>query len=108
MNSGTAVIPCKPVGSPKPKVTWYKGSTLLGAGDKFRVSNDGTLSISKAAKSDRGTYTCVGKNSFGEIKKETYLMIKGITHISIVEFSRSYACILKAHSHSHSMIGDSF
>jgi hypothetical protein len=76
------VISCQPIGSPKPDVTWYKGSSILGmSGDKYSVSNDGTLRINKVGKSDRGTYTCVGRNSFGVIKKDTYLMIKGIIYV---------------------------
>jgi hypothetical protein len=78
VNSGTAVISCQPIGSPKPDVTWYKGSTLLGkSGDKYSVSDDGTLRIFKVEKSDRGTYTCFGRNSFGFVKKESYLIVKG-------------------------------
>ena len=73
------MISCRPVGSPKPKVTWYKGSTKLdNSGNKYSVSDDGTLRILNVVKSDRGTYTCLGRNTFGVIKKDTYLMVKGI------------------------------
>lgn len=78
VTSGTAVITCQPAGSPRPKVTWLKGSTVIGeSSDKFSVSDDGTLRIFKVGKNDRGTYTCIGRNTFGVIKKSTYLMIKG-------------------------------
>ena len=74
------MIFCQPIGSPKPDITWYKGSSILStSGDKYSVGDDGTLRIYNVAKGDRGTYTCFGQNSFGVIKKDTYLMIKGIT-----------------------------
>ncbi|CAB4004369.1 contactin-6-like isoform X2, partial [Paramuricea clavata] len=93
VNSGTAVISCQPIGSPKPEVTWYKGSTLLGkSGDKYSVSDDGTLRISKVRKSDRGIYTCFGRNSFGFVKKESYLIVKD--GIIILNFPRTVDAIV--------------
>lgn len=78
LKSGTAVISCQPIGSPKPEVTWYKGRTMLGpSGDKYSVSKYGTLKIFNVEKNDRDTYTCVGRNGFGMIKKDTYLIVKG-------------------------------
>lgn len=80
------MIPCKPIGSPKPELTWYKGSTILGkSGDKYEVRDDGTLRIFKVKKSDRGSYTCVGRNFFGVIKKETHLMIQGKLCVEKIE-----------------------
>ena len=93
LNGGTAVIFCQPIGSPKPDVTWYKGSSILGtSGNKYSVDDDGTLRIYNVAKGDRGTYTCAGQNSFGLIKKETYLMIKD--GIVIVNFPRKVEAIV--------------
>lgn len=72
------MISCRPIGSPQPKVTWFKGSAELdNSGDKYSVSDDGTLQIFNVVKGDRGTYACVGRNIFGVIKKDTYLMVKG-------------------------------
>ncbi|XP_028408042.1 contactin-6-like [Dendronephthya gigantea] len=93
VTTGTAVITCQPAGSPRPKVTWLKGSTAIGeSSDKFSVSDDGTLRIFKVKKNDRGTYTCIGRNPFGVIKKSTYLMIK--EGIVIVNFPRTANAIV--------------
>ena len=54
---------------------------LDNSGNKYNVSDDGTLRILNVVKSDRGAYTCLGRNTFGVIKKDTYLMIKGIVYI---------------------------
>ena len=79
------MVSCRPIGSPKPDVTWYKGASKLDkSSDKYSVDDDGTLRIYNVGKGDRGTYTCVGKNSFGIIRKDTYLMIKGI--IAVFKF----------------------
>lgn len=76
--SGTISLRCKPIGSPKPQIFWFKGLTRLSSNGKYTVDSDGFLRIHDVKKSDRGTYMCVGRNSFGVARKETYLLVKSL------------------------------
>lgn len=93
VKGGTAEISCKPVGAPKPKVTWMRGSTILGtSAGKHEITSEGTLRIKNIEKKDKGSYTCVGKNSLGLAKKDGYLVVKD--DVAIVNFQTQASAIV--------------
>ena len=74
--TGTASFQCEVKGNPEPKVTWLKQNSSLLA-DKRVVPSGGGLMITDVTSQDEGTYTCVGKNIFGEMKSSATLSVQG-------------------------------
>ncbi|GIZ00399.1 down syndrome cell adhesion molecule-like protein 1 [Caerostris extrusa] len=75
-------IPCQATGVPQPTITWttvkgkIENSSELTALMKY--DSTGTLTISRADASLKGSYNCIADNGFGTaIRKTIHLSIQG-------------------------------
>ncbi|TKR69213.1 hypothetical protein L596_021397 [Steinernema carpocapsae] len=100
--NGVAVLPCKVVGFPKPKVTWYKGAEQLVTKPyvakvvekKYTIVNGTDLRINNVEEADLATYRCVAKNSFpwnGSADERSLYSATLETHL---QFSSRYGIII--------------
>uniref|UniRef100_A0A8D0EDJ4 Immunoglobulin superfamily member 9B n=1 Tax=Salvator merianae TaxID=96440 RepID=A0A8D0EDJ4_SALMN len=69
-------LTCMAFGNPKPTVTWLKEGDLLGANNKYQVS-DGSLTVVSISRDDRGAYTCRAYSIQGEAVHTTRLLVQG-------------------------------
>lgn len=58
---------CPVGGTPKPKLTWFKGDTLIVFNDRIKQSKY-SLTINSSKKEDSDNYTCLAINEFGNLK----------------------------------------
>ncbi|RVE70506.1 hypothetical protein OJAV_G00065240 [Oryzias javanicus] len=58
-----ALLECKTFGSPKPKVTWERGGSLLLADPRVNLLTSGALEIFSVTLDDKGLYSCNVQNS---------------------------------------------
>ncbi|XP_071117965.1 uncharacterized protein [Haliotis cracherodii] len=71
-DEGILILVCRADGYPTPKVTWRKSGRLFDDRNRriYEDSSDG-VSILRidpvVSRQDRGTYTCIASNGFGEI-----------------------------------------
>ncbi|MXQ88858.1 hypothetical protein E5288_WYG012198 [Bos mutus] len=73
---GSVTMTCIAFGNPKPIVTWLKEGTLLGASNKYQVS-EGSLTVTSVSREDRGAYTCRAYSIQGEAVHTTHLLVQG-------------------------------
>ncbi|KFO28580.1 Hemicentin-1 [Fukomys damarensis] len=60
------LLPCEATGTPSPFISWQKeGINVITSGKSHAALPSGSLQISRAAREDAGTYTCVAQNSAG-------------------------------------------
>ena len=82
MEGNEIKLKCKTAGTKPITVTWFKFRVPLSEKDDNAViTNDGTLLIPKAKKSDSGLYECMASNSRGAVisKQATEIVVnKGI------------------------------
>ncbi|NWX05316.1 TMIG1 protein, partial [Caloenas nicobarica] len=73
-------LSCNSKSNPQSQAIWYKDNTTLTLQqDRYKVyqtSEVFQLSITKAQKSDNGTYTCVLQSSWGEYRKDFHLTVE--------------------------------
>ncbi|TRZ02357.1 hypothetical protein DNTS_019007 [Danionella cerebrum] len=71
----TGILNCSAKGEPTPNITWLcpDNSVLHPVSNKYQISNDGMLLISKLKKTDSGNYTCFARNVVGMVKKVVYV-----------------------------------
>ncbi|KAM6149249.1 matrix-remodeling-associated protein 5-like [Rhynchocyon petersi] len=71
-------VSCHAKGDPTPRVTWLSPTNRLipASSEKYQVSQDGTLLIRKAQRSDSGNYTCVVRNTAGEDRKAVWVQVR--------------------------------
>ncbi|PFX30360.1 hemicentin-1-like isoform X2 [Stylophora pistillata] len=66
-NAGeTITIHCTANGTPRAKITWYKGQDKITASRRIAISSQGHLVINAVGLKDGGYYTCLGNNTAGE------------------------------------------
>lgn len=72
-------------------IAWFFNQTEIESGEEVVVSKIGrkisTLSIESVHASHMGEYTCVAKNAAGATNFTTFLHVKGLKIILIVEFN---------------------
>lgn len=72
------VLPCPAVGTPNPRITWYKDSRTLSIQEVGVVRlDDGSLEIDDTVADDSGTYECVAENVAGIATRNFELKILG-------------------------------
>ncbi|KAM4619274.1 neuronal cell adhesion molecule-like isoform 1-T2 [Polymixia lowei] len=79
IRNNRALMDCSSFGSPIPKITWFKDTTLNG--DPYIQHDNGTLEIHVAQAHNSGKYTCVARNSLGTYENHVYLEVKEPTRI---------------------------
>ncbi|XP_023242973.1 neuroglian-like [Centruroides sculpturatus] len=85
--SSTVVLRCEVFGAPQPDIKWSKNGREL-TGGKYQVIGKGSLQITNVLVSDQGTYTCIARNKFGEMKRHGKLEVKGKTRI--IQFPENF------------------
>ena len=73
---------CLAHGFPLPTYTWFHNGVQIVGDSRVHLEN-GTLTITKARKDDRGYYTCVVQNEGGTIRSETMLKVYGECRVSV-------------------------
>ena len=69
-------IPCPAVGTPTPRISWFKDGYLLGGNEiGVRLLPDGSLQLDEAETSDAGQYTCLAQNVAGNTSKDFDLQV---------------------------------
>lgn len=62
----TVALQCKALGSPPPRITWFRGEEPLRASERYHFTpGNQLLVIGSAALEDAGRYTCVMSNPLG-------------------------------------------
>lgn len=74
-------LSCNSKSNPQAQATWYKNNSILTLEQSrytlYQTSEIFQLKITKAQKSDNGTYTCVLQSQWGEDRKDFHLTVKG-------------------------------
>ncbi|XP_023708253.1 protein sax-3 isoform X3 [Cryptotermes secundus] len=72
-----ATLPCQAIGTPQPKIKWYKnGSPLISQGPRIKVMDPGTLHIDDLQLTDSGLYTCTASSESGETSWSASLTVE--------------------------------
>ncbi|XP_051566602.1 matrix-remodeling-associated protein 5-like [Myxocyprinus asiaticus] len=73
----TVVLNCSAKGEPSPTITWMSPSSriIVPVSDKYKVANDGTLSVQRVQRFDAGNYTCSARNIAGMDKKVIHVEV---------------------------------
>lgn len=77
----TANFKCEVTGLPQPEVTWVYKDSVLEDEDRYMIFiEDGQhhLEIYEIVPEDKGEYTVVAKNEFGEVSCSAELIVKGM------------------------------
>ncbi|XP_068081370.1 roundabout homolog 2 [Anabrus simplex] len=72
-----ATLPCQAIGSPLPKIKWYKnGSLLTDQGSRIVIMDSGTLHIDDLHLADTGLYICTASSESGETSWSASLTVE--------------------------------
>ncbi|PKK18943.1 transmembrane and immunoglobulin domain containing 1 [Columba livia] len=73
-------LSCNSKSNPQAQATWYKNNNILTLEQSrytlYQTSEVFQLQITKAQKSDNGTYTCVLQSQWGEDRKDFHLTVE--------------------------------
>ncbi|XP_043207619.1 Down syndrome cell adhesion molecule-like protein Dscam2 isoform X5 [Amphibalanus amphitrite] len=61
-----AKLPCLAVGLPQPTIAWHRDGKPFQPNDRMRIMPEGSLQIRGVQRGDRGEYSCIAKNQFGQ------------------------------------------
>ena len=73
---------CLGFADPTPEITWEKNSETVKASDRIKLNLGPELAylrIDSVTVADAGTYECVYKNSYGEVRHSAVLTVDGQT-----------------------------
>lgn len=69
-------VKCTSFGKPFPTVQWIKDGKDMSLADRFSVvPHNGQMSVTRIEENDRGTYTCVARNSAGFAEQRMQLTV---------------------------------
>ncbi|CDS40298.1 neuroglian [Echinococcus multilocularis] len=83
-----AIIPCKTVGAPTPRIHWTRDGSVTASDEigrgrrKMVLLPDGSLEIKKTSLADSGMYKCVVGNRFGSSSASGRLVVRQATRIT--------------------------
>ncbi|XP_037070961.1 twitchin-like isoform X2 [Pollicipes pollicipes] len=86
LQNKSATLECKITGSPKPKITWYKGNREIFSGGKYYMDKDGDtyfLDIRDVYGEDADDYSCRAHNPGGHKSTRASLTIKTAPKINV-------------------------
>ena len=70
---------CEGLGSPEPKLSWLKDASVIKQSKNIFIDVEkGELKLYMVSTSDVAKYTCVYRNSNGEVKKSAVLIVDGV------------------------------
>jgi len=64
-----AYFECQAAGDPVPRITWFRGDTIVGTGR--------TLKLEQVAPADQGVYVCEAESIVGMMKANATLSVFG-------------------------------
>ncbi|XP_077986992.1 hemicentin-1-like [Glandiceps talaboti] len=74
--SSSVRLECQATGSPKPRIYWHRGHTVLNEIPRYEVDADGSLTLESTGLSDAGTYMCVARSVAGSDMKRITLVVQ--------------------------------
>ncbi|XP_036384090.1 protein sidekick-1 isoform X2 [Megalops cyprinoides] len=76
----TVDIQCQAMGTPMPKLEWYKDSVPLSKlnNPRYKVMSSMGLQVRKVHPNDAGIFQCFARNSAGEIQAHTNLVVTSV------------------------------
>lgn len=82
----TVVLSTQIVGTPTPKVTWYKDGKPLKKGLTPKKDGDThTLTLIQPQLTDAGEYSCVAKNDLGTAETKASLVVEGTISVFLTQ-----------------------
>ncbi|XP_037086428.1 Down syndrome cell adhesion molecule-like protein Dscam2 isoform X6 [Pollicipes pollicipes] len=75
-----AKLPCQAVGFPQPTITWQVDGKPFKSNERMRILPEGSLQIRSVERSDRGEYSCIAKNQFGQDTVSHRLIVQAPPH----------------------------
>lgn len=64
-------------GDPIPIIVWRRDGEILRSGHKYRVLQDGELTVKHAQYNDSGVYECVARTNIKRVEAFTELVVRG-------------------------------
>lgn len=76
-----AKLECVAVGSPAPRILWFKNDLSIESSGRIQMSVDGTiLEIKNAKESDSGLYVCQARNALGYRESSANLKVTSVSY----------------------------
>ena len=88
LTNTSITIHCPISGVPLPTVTWTKDGQEISSVGRYKVNDDGSLTISEAEEQDDGQYTCTADSVAGKDNKSS--MVQVIGKLIFIESKRWY------------------
>lgn len=97
----TVDLDCRAMSQPEPEIYWVTpmGNKLMMdmQSDKYSLTNEGTLRITKIQMEDSGRYTCVAQNSQGADTRVIAIQVNG-TMLDSTQLMKIYVKQTESHS----------
>ncbi|XP_031630104.1 roundabout homolog 2 isoform X2 [Contarinia nasturtii] len=74
--SSVAMLPCRAIGNPIPRIRWYKDGIPLQTNQRQIIVQSGSLKIDNLQTSDTGHYTCTASSESGETSWSASLTVE--------------------------------
>ncbi|XP_014235296.1 roundabout homolog 1-like [Trichogramma pretiosum] len=71
----SALLNCRAVGTPTPKINWLKDDQIVQIGERITAISNGSLLLDKLQASDAGKYTCIASSTSGNSSWSAFLKI---------------------------------
>ena len=77
LTNTSITIQCPTSGVPTPTVTWTKNGEQVLSDGRYKVEDDGSLSISEVVEEDSARYTCIADSVTGKDSASSTVKIAG-------------------------------
>lgn len=103
LDIGTTVdLDCRATSQPEPDIYWVTpmGNKVMmdTMSDKYHLSHEGTLRISRIQLEDSGRYTCVAQNSEGADTRVAVVRVNGTLMLDDTQLLKIYVKQMESHS----------